>query len=189
MKSNYVITVTSLDRVGIIAAVSEAVSRLEGSIDALSQTVMSGYFTLILTVHFEERIDTDALKRGVKSRGKPGELDVIIRKRGPDINAKPEGAGTEKFILTLTGTDKKGVVRRVSSYLAGQNINIEDLYARVDDGRFLMIAELQVPATGLIAQMQSELGDLWRDENMSVSLQHENIFLATNQVDFSPHPG
>ncbi len=189
MKSNYVITVTSLDRVGIIAAVSEAVARIEGSIDALSQTVMSGHFTLILTVHFEEKVDTVALKRAVESMGKPGELDVMVRERTTDTSAEPAAPGPEKFILTLTGTDQKGVVRRVSSYLAGQNVNIEDLYARAEDGGFLMIAELQVPATCHIEQMQSELCGLWRDEIMSVSLQHENIFLATNQVDFSSHAG
>ena len=40
MTHNYVITVTSVDRIGIIAAVSKAVLELNGNIDAISQTVM-----------------------------------------------------------------------------------------------------------------------------------------------------
>ena len=43
----YVINVLSDDHPGIIAAVGRAVSGLSGNIDACSQTVLSGYFTLI----------------------------------------------------------------------------------------------------------------------------------------------
>ncbi len=184
MAKDYVISVTAPDRVGIIAAVSGAVLRLNGNVDALSQTVMKGYFTLILTTHFDADIEADKLRVTVEAGGRPGELGVQVRERKQPRGAQSAGEN-EKFILTIIGEDRKGVIERVTGYLAGRNVNIEDLYARADDGEFLMVAELQVPQGCNVENMQLDLGGLWPDEDVRVSLQHENIFLATNQVDFS----
>jgi len=41
-------------------------------------------------------------------------------------------------IVTVIGRDQKGIVARVSTYLAGQNINIEDIEQRVVEGLFIM---------------------------------------------------
>ncbi len=185
MATDYVITVTALDRVGIIAAVSDAVLELNGNIDALSQTVMSGYFTIILTARFATHVGADELEKTVESRGKAGELGVQVRRRDVRAGSEKIVPDSEKFILTITGEDRKGVIERVTSYLAGRNVNIEDLYARADEGGFLMVAQLQMPSACNVESMQLDLGGLWPDEEVRVSLQHENIFLATNQIDFT----
>jgi predicted amino acid-binding ACT domain protein len=46
----YVLNVMSDDHPGIVSAVSTAVAHLGGNIDAASQTVLGGYFTLIMVV-------------------------------------------------------------------------------------------------------------------------------------------
>ncbi len=183
MAQDYVITVTSLDRVGIIATVSEAVLSLNGNVDALSQTVMEGYFTLILTTHFDKNISADRVKEAIELMGRPGELGVQIRERTVFVDNETAGDG-EKFILTITGSDRKGVITRVTNYLAGRNVNIEDLYARAENGNFLMVAELMMPPESNVENMQLDLDGLWPEQEFIVTLQHENIFLATNQVDF-----
>ncbi len=47
-------TVTGADSTGIIAAVTTALAELEVNIVDVSQTLMSGYFTMILRVEFDE---------------------------------------------------------------------------------------------------------------------------------------
>lgn len=60
-------TVTGIDRTGIIAAVSSALAALDINIVDVSQTLMSGYFTMILRVEFdEERTSIDAIKTALK---------------------------------------------------------------------------------------------------------------------------
>ncbi|MBC2681570.1 ACT domain-containing protein [Corynebacterium anserum] len=49
-----IMTVTGADRTGIIAAVTSALAELEVNIVDVSQTLMSGYFTMILRVQFDE---------------------------------------------------------------------------------------------------------------------------------------
>lgn len=52
-KSQYVVTVTAADRVGIIHSVTGTLRDIGGNILELSQTVMRGYFTIILAVEFD----------------------------------------------------------------------------------------------------------------------------------------
>jgi formyltetrahydrofolate deformylase len=41
-------------------------------------------------------------------------------------------------VVSVIGHDQKGIVARVSTYLAGENINIEDIEQRVVEGLFIM---------------------------------------------------
>ena len=49
-------------------------------------------------------------------------------------------------IVSVLGRDQKGVVARISTYLADQDINIEDIEQRVVRGQFLM--DMLVDITG-----------------------------------------
>ncbi|WP_144792879.1 ACT domain-containing protein [Corynebacterium singulare] len=51
-----IMTVTGADSTGIIASVTTALAELNVNIVDVSQTLMSGYFTMILRVEFAENI-------------------------------------------------------------------------------------------------------------------------------------
>ena len=53
MSKPYMISVMSHDRVGIIADVTGAIKSLHGNLEDLSQTVMKGYFTMLLLATFQ----------------------------------------------------------------------------------------------------------------------------------------
>jgi glycine cleavage system transcriptional repressor len=184
MHKDYVINVMSVDRVGIISDLSEAILELGGSIEAISQTVVQGYFTVIVTARFDRALDSDEVAAAVRKKGTRGELAVLVKPREPTA-ARPVVADAERFILTVTGPDRKGIIHRICSYLASRNVNIEDLYAALEGKQFLLIAQLQVPPGLDIERMQLDVQGLWPHSDVRVSLQHENIFLATSNVDFS----
>ncbi len=183
MPKDYVISVMSLDRVGIVAGLTEAVLELGGNIDAISQTVLVGYFTIIVAAHFEEAVEPGALSAAVRSRGSAGELEVSVQERR---QAAPAAVvpGAQRFILTVSGPDRRGVIHRISSYLASRSINVEDLYAYRDGPRFVLLAQVQVPPDQELERLQMDVASLWAAGDMEVTLQHENIFLATNNIDF-----
>ena len=183
MPKDYVITVMSVDRVGIISGLSEAILDLGGSINDLSQTVVRGYFTVIVTARFDQELSADAVADAVQSKGKAGELGVLVKERNFSA-AAPVVKDAERFVLTVTGPDRKGIIHRISSHLATRSINIEDLYATAEGGSFLLIAQIQVPLGRDIERLQMDVHDLWPQGDVRVSLQHENIFLATSHVDF-----
>jgi glycine cleavage system transcriptional repressor len=178
-----VISVLSPDRVGIIAAVTRAVYELGGNVDAMSETVMRGYFTFILTVRFPDRLPLDGIRQRIASTGHPDELSVSIQERRAEAPA-PGGAEGEEFVLTIMGEDRPGIISRISQYLAGRGINIQDLYASAEGDRFMLVGQVTVPRQRDIRQVQIDLEALWPGGTHRVSLQHVDIFVATNEIDF-----
>ncbi|MFW5923854.1 MAG: glycine cleavage system protein R [Planctomycetota bacterium] len=185
MPHDFVVSVMSVDRVGIIAGLSEAIFELDGNICALSQTVMRGYFTLIVMAHFDEDISREQITRAVETRGDDGELGVLVTERETSVSEVPVVPDADRFILTMEGPDQSGIVRSITSYLSSRNINIEDLYAAIQGESFLLIAQLELPQELEIERLQMDIEGLWSGPEIELSLQHEDIYLATNQIEFS----
>ena len=66
----YIISVNAADRVGIVYSVTGALLDLGGNILELSQTVMRGYFTIILEVEFPVTHSASQLADTILDRGK-----------------------------------------------------------------------------------------------------------------------
>jgi glycine cleavage system transcriptional repressor len=181
----YVLNVVAADHPGIVAAVTRAVSRRGGNIDACSQTVVGGYFTLIMVVSFAEAIAPATLAETVRGDPQSG-FQVVARPFAPPV-AKPARGAVERFVLTAFGKDKPGIVLRFTQFLAGKNINILDLYAERQGDDFIQIGQLEIPVALDLATLQTELEQIAQQENFTAKLQHENIFVATNQLRL-PHP-
>ncbi len=178
----YVLDVMSDDHPGIVAAVSRAIEQLGGNIDACSQTVLSGYFTLIMIVSFPEPIEPDTLAQTVSKADTTGRgYQVLVRRALPPecFVSKPE---CDRFVITAFGKDQPGIVRRFSEYLAGKDINIVDLYGDHSGGDFVLIGQLEVPKHWDIRMLQADLEQMGQELGFTVKLQHENVFVATNQL-------
>ncbi len=100
----YVLDVVSDDHPGIVAAVTTAVESLDGNIDACSQTVLGGYFTLIMIVSTPHPVGSEDLAEQVRRAGTSNSpFQVLVRHalppenlagvravEGPDIAARLE---------------------------------------------------------------------------------------------------
>ena len=180
--AQYVISVMSRDRSGIIAGIAGAVFQIEGNVDELSQTVMGGHFTVILSATFPDAVDADALRDAVAASAEPGELAVSVRDMADEPAAAPCKPPTQGvFILSVMGKDQPGTICQFSSYLAKKGINILDCYAKATADRFDMILEVQIPDGVDVPAMQSEIDWMGVEMGFSARLQHENIFIATNE--------
>ena len=178
----YVLDVMSDDHPGIVAAVTTAVEALEGNIDACSQTVLGGYFTLIMIISTPLPVDPGQLAERVRqSSTSNSPFQVLARRALPPKNLAP-AEKCDKFVITAFGKDQPGIVRRFSQYLAGKDINIVDLYGDRHGDEFVLIGQLEVPAHWDIRMLQTDLEHMGRELDFTVKLQHENVFVATNQL-------
>ncbi len=184
----YVLNVMSDDHPGIVAAVSDAVESLGGNIDSCSQTVLGGYFTLIMIVSVPEALDCDLLGERVRASGADGaQYQVMVR---PALSTPLAGRleASDRFVISAFGTDQPGIVRRFSQYLAGKDINIVDLYGDRTGSDFVLIGQLEIPAHWDIRMLQADLEQMGLELGFTVKLQHENIFVATNQLRLTHSP-
>jgi glycine cleavage system transcriptional repressor len=180
MSAEYIVSLMSRDRVGIVADVSRALTGLGGNITDLSQTLLRGYFTLIISVEIPDGVGCEQIRAVVAQAGAPNEFLVGVKAYQPQEPVAEVSA--ERYVLTTRGQDKPGIIARVTSYLAGQGINIEDFYAHVVSGDLLMILQVAVPAGFNVHQIKTDIEQVGIEFGLSVHLQHENIFRVTNEV-------
>jgi glycine cleavage system transcriptional repressor len=177
----YIISITAQDRPGIVAGVSEAVLALKGNIEAASQTVHQGYFAMILLCTFSEGVTKEDVISWINAQaGSDLHVFAILYQEPPRQPDSP----IQHFIVTARGPDKPGILHALSSYLASKNINIDDLYACVEGGDFVVICQVSVPAALDVYMLQTDLEAAGESLGLSLNMQHENIFTATNELRF-----
>jgi glycine cleavage system transcriptional repressor len=183
----YVVALLSDDHPGIVSSICRTLARLGGNIDACSQTVLEGYFTLIMVVSVPEAVEPAALRDEVRAaEPRPGAYQVSVLPFDAYLAAgtRPE---TDLYVLTAFGEDRPGIVLRFTEYLAERDINIVDLYAERRGTDFLLIAQLEVPTALDFPGVQAEVGAIADDLGFTVRLQHEDVFVATNQLRLTGH--
>jgi glycine cleavage system transcriptional repressor len=172
----YVLNVMADDRPGIVAAVSGVIVALAGNIDACSQTVINGYFTQILIVSFPQPVTAEELAQRVRQ---VAPLQVAVR----PYTVLPATVVTgERFVITALGKDKPGIIHRFSQYLAGKDINIVDLFWDCQGEDFVLTAQVVIPSRCELAMLQADLDEMGRADGFNIRVQHENVFVATNQL-------
>ncbi len=88
-----------------------------------------------------------------------------------------------KAVVTVTGTDRKGIIAQVSSFLCAKNINILDISQTILGDQFAMIMMVDASeCTEDLASVAAAAAEMGRDIGMSVRVQHEDIFNAMHRV-------
>lgn len=177
----YIISVMSRDRPGIVAAVSGAAAKLGGNITHLSETVLRGYFTMIMSVQAPDELGMQALHDALGVAGQEGEFEVGVLPFDPQAPSLPSET-KERFVLTARCRDQRGIIHRISRTLADAGINIDDFYAYIHDGELIMILEVGVTPGTMVERVQSEMACLARDTGITIHLQHIDIFRATTEL-------
>lgn len=88
-----------------------------------------------------------------------------------------------RAVVTVTGKDKKGIIAKVSSFLADKGVNIEDISQTVLGEYFamIMIADLAESKEEL-SVLAKECAELGKQIGMAIYMQHEDIFNAMHNV-------
>jgi glycine cleavage system transcriptional repressor len=181
MTKRYIITLMAANRVGILAALTNALAELGGDVVEVSQTVMQRFFTIILAAEFPEHREPRVIVEHIRDICRPFGVEVNLKDPSQETLQPDREAGGDKFFLTITGEDKPGIVRQLTARLAQEGIDITDLYARRNDDRsFVMVMELAAPRGVDPLALQDELETIGSSVGLSATLQHENIFAATN---------
>jgi len=86
-------------------------------------------------------------------------------------------------IITVVGTDKVGIIAKVSAFLAERNINIEDISQTVLSGNFVMMMMVSLGSCSkALEEIKKELASLGDMLNVSISLMHEKVFSAMHRI-------
>jgi glycine cleavage system transcriptional repressor len=181
----FVISIISRDRIGIIYDVANAISELSGNIADIRQSVLCGYFTMILLASFPPKVTQRSIERKLAEADSHSEsaIEAVVRKA--DESALTFGASVPEnaYVLTATGHDRVGFVALMTSFCVSHNINILDLSTTVSDGAYVMILIIDLTHCPSISDVRHNLQQFSQENSIKAVLQHYDIFRALHEIN------
>ena len=88
-----------------------------------------------------------------------------------------------KAIITVVGKDTVGIIAKVCTYLAGNQINILDISQTIVQGYFNMMMIVDVSSmTKSFGQVSEELEQAGEEIGVRVKIQREDIFIKMHRI-------
>ena len=89
----------------------------------------------------------------------------------------------KKTIITVVGNDTVGIIAKVCTYLADNNVNILDISQSITGGYFhmMMIVDMGSLETAF-HQVAGELDQVGEKLGVQIKLQSEEIFQAMHRI-------
>ena len=182
MAKQYILTVLASNRTGILAALANALDELGGNTLDVSQAVIRRFFTMIVAAEFPENRDPDVIVDHIRAVCRPYGAEVSLKDPSDEVvfESEDEPVDKQRYVLTIAGPDRPGVLRFIAHRLAQHGIDLVDLQGqrRERDRTFLFSMELDAPLGIDSLQLRRELEIEFLSDNITVSLQHRRVLAA-----------
>lgn len=89
----------------------------------------------------------------------------------------------KKTIITVVGQDTVGIIAKVCTYLANNQVNILDISQTIVEGYFnmMMITDTSGSAKGM-GELSQELEQIGEEIGVVIRCQHEDIFNKMHRI-------
>ena len=171
---HFAVTVISKDRPGIVADISEVLYRLGCNLEDSSCTMLGGDFAIILIVSHAKPFPKSRLGDEFRLLHERTGLTVYVRALTEEevCPAKEEG---ELCLVSVYGSDRPGIVYRVTRALADRRVNITDLNTRLIGTReepvYVLMLEAILPNGMAVEGLEHLLEKLKKELNVEISVR------------------
>ncbi|BEH11990.1 MULTISPECIES: glycine cleavage system protein R [Geobacter] len=171
---HFALSVVGKDRPGIVAGTTGILYRLGCNIEDSSSTMLGGEFAMILIISHPKPFTKSRLLEEFRVLGEEMGLTVSARTMTPDEAeyCAPEG---EICMLSVYGSDKPGIVYRVTKELAERSINITDLNTKLVGKKgepvYVMMIEAALPEGISVDQVSAMLEEIRKELNVEISVR------------------
>jgi len=88
-----------------------------------------------------------------------------------------------KTIVTVIGKDKPGIIAKVSTALAENQVNIEDISQTIMQGNFTMLMLCDLNNSSLsVKDLSNVLNQIGEQVGVSIHVQNQDIFNAMHKI-------
>lgn len=172
MAKEFIITMTAANRVGILSAVTKAMSDLGADLREASQTVVRGYFTMIFSAEFPDKLDAELIKSHLKDSCRTFNIDVNLKDPTAEKPGEQTSESSKLYSLRLGGDNQPGVLRELSAAISMRRIDIAGMHAvraRKGDG-FEMVMKISVPTDFDVQRLLQDLNRIGKPFNMTADM-------------------
>lgn len=168
MRSEFVLTLTGTDRVGIVEEVTKTLLDLGGNVTTSRMARLGGEFAMLVLVE----LSGDAAPRVDAAFAKMAEEG--FRVTVTPTQARPPREDWSAYTVTVSGADHEGIVHEIAAGLSARGITIESLETDVTEAPvsgaplFMMRAGVLVPPTLAESEWTSALAEAGRRSGVDV---------------------
>ncbi len=170
MMESLVLTVIGPDKPGVVDALSKAIAARGASWEESRMARLAGQFAGILLVKVPPA-EKEALVAALRALGAAG-LEVVV------AHGVAEGERTGRTaVLSLVGSDRPGIVQRISSVLAARGVNVDALETEVarapvsSELLFHASATLTIPPGVTLAAVRGDLEAIASDLMVDLAIE------------------
>ena len=157
--AHFAVTIIGKDRPGIVADAAEVLYTLGCNVEDSSCTMLGGEFAMILIVSHEKPFSKKRLEGEFAAKNTGNGLSAFIRSLKDDEVCYREPMG-ELCLVSVYGSDKPGIVFRITRELADRGVNITDLNTKLigtpSEPVYVLMLEAALPQ-GMSADDASDL--------------------------------
>jgi glycine cleavage system transcriptional repressor len=173
--SRVAVTAFGPDRPGIVATVTGVLMGHGANLEDTSMTILQGHFAMMLVVALPPGEGPEALERSLADEVGVLGLTVVVRPLGDGTTA---GDDMSSWAVSVYGSDRPGIVHRVTDVLAHAGANITDLSTRlVGDpaaSAYVMLLEITLPGDADVGRLGAELAALGDELGVEVHLRPDD---------------
>lgn len=86
-------------------------------------------------------------------------------------------------IITVVGSDKVGIIAKVSAFLSEHSINIADITQTILSGNFVMMMMVNLDKSDIsIEDLRSNMNTLAEDMGVEINIMNEKVFSSMHRV-------
>lgn len=180
------VTAFGADRPGIVAAVTAVLMDRGGNLEDSAMTILGGHFAVMLVVEVPDHEAPADLEAALAGAVSPLGLSVAVRPVAeapaavdPEVDpGQPVPPSGSSWSVSVHGSDRPGIVHRVTSLLAEWGANVVDLSTRVvgapDQPAYVLLLTVTLPAGVDAGALEGELGALAADLGVDVHLRPDD---------------
>ena len=88
-----------------------------------------------------------------------------------------------RAVVTVTGKDKKGIIAKVSAFLADRGVNIEDISQTILSEYFAMIMIVDISKMNKpFSDFVDAMAELGKKSGLEIRAMHQDIFDAMHRI-------
>ncbi|GAB5402523.1 MAG: glycine cleavage system protein R [Aureliella sp.] len=169
MKTDLILTFTSQDRPGVVELLTTTVVSHGGNWEESRLAKLCGDFAGIVRISVPSE-NVDAFQSAVDALGDKG-ISATLR-----ASSQPTLVASDLYMLRCDGADHEGIANRITGFLAGRGINVEEMTTAVTPAPttgtpvFNMTCTIAIAHKIDIDSLQTELAQLGNQEAVDITL-------------------
>jgi len=174
MNNHFLLTASGKDRPGMVAGVADALFALKGNLQDASMTRLGGEFSMMMVASLPSKVSPAAIQKALSPWSKKLGISFQVKSVSPGL-ARSRPSSDAQFLISVYGTDRPGIVAKVTRAISDRKMSITDLQTRLlHHGKkpvYILLLEVQAPAKADLDGLRSALDQMRQDLGVEITLQ------------------